>query len=506
MEGLPPASPLLNAFEAEDFDMEGPASPFADNDGPASPAMELDDNDSDDNNEGESEVSEDIEAKDVFKAPKGKGKAKASLELPIHSSPRVRPSKASTTKIGPPVASRLVPKPTKRERDTSSPVVDEEMREPLPKKAKASMVLDKTSKETLPPQVAETVKVASLKGSKVAAESHELTAEPEAPLAHNDQDTHAHHVLFLTHPDFQVKTAFADLVEQDSGLKRRPEMQILRSSPWTLDEELKKLGAFLTAGGVSFSLENLGRFGHLVSRRLVHNDSDIAVSDPDLAPSLDCLLYQRVHVSGVLVRDVHSLTEPVQAHFIWSCNQICCRNFQKRYSLFQAVRNKPGVYLPNLVYLGGCLKWFNLAGYNFAHLVRDLKVAGLDANVVLSAWAKEHPNDKLSYNDATLLAMFFNWSSSCNLSAYLEKPEEIKKFQHFLKEHKLESSSDPSTSSAAVSAPVESPVEEPKKTYAAMHASNWDAEAAAKPDEPATLSQLRTHLVVVAKVGDSDRV
>ncbi|KAJ3737938.1 hypothetical protein EV360DRAFT_91066 [Lentinula raphanica] len=55
-----------------------------------------------------------------------------------------------------------------------------------------------------------------------------------------------------------------------------------------------------------------------------------------------------------------------------------------------------------------------------------------------------------------------------------------------LREHKLESSSDPSTSSEAVSAPVESPVEEPKKTYTAMHASNWDAEAAAKPDEPAT--------------------
>ena len=129
---------------------------------------------------------------------------------------------------------------------------------------------------------------------------------------------------------------------------------------------------------------------------------------------------------------------------------------------------------------------FNLAGYNLAHLVRDLKVAGLDANVVLTAWAKEHPNDKLSYDDATLLATFFNWNSSCNLSAYLEKPEEIDKFQHFLKEHKLESSSDPSTSSEAVSAPVESPAVEPTKTYSAMHASNWDPEATAKPDESTT--------------------
>ncbi|KAJ3831590.1 hypothetical protein F5878DRAFT_674220 [Lentinula raphanica] len=117
----------------------------------------------------------------------------------------------------------------------------------------------------------------------------------------------------------------------------------------------------------------------------------------------------------------------------------------------------------------------------------DIKdVSGLDANVVLTAWAKEHPNEKLSYDDATLFATFFNWNSSCNLSTYLENPEEIEKFRQFLKDHKLESPSDPSTSGEAASAPVDSPVEEPKKTYSAMHASNWNVEAAAKPDEPAT--------------------
>ncbi|KAJ3822786.1 hypothetical protein F5880DRAFT_628213 [Lentinula raphanica] len=129
---------------------------------------------------------------------------------------------------------------------------------------------------------------------------------------------------------------------------------------------------------------------------------------------------------------------------------------------------------------------FNLAGYNLASLVWDLKVAGLNANIVLTAWAKEHPNEKLGYDDATLFATFFNWNSSRNLSAYLEKPEEIKKFQQFLKDHKLDSPSDSSTSGEAASDPVKTPIVEPKKTYLAMHASNWDAEAAAKPDEPPT--------------------
>ncbi|KAJ3764581.1 hypothetical protein FB446DRAFT_795996, partial [Lentinula raphanica] len=80
---LPPASPLLNALEDEDFKNEGPASPEEENDGPASPALDLGVED-----DGETEVSEDTDAKDVFKAPKGKGKAKASNEFPVRSSPR----------------------------------------------------------------------------------------------------------------------------------------------------------------------------------------------------------------------------------------------------------------------------------------------------------------------------------------------------------------------------------------------------------------------------------
>ncbi|KAJ3963652.1 hypothetical protein EV361DRAFT_985496, partial [Lentinula raphanica] len=331
VEDLPPASPLLNAVEDDNFSMEGPASPGDENDGPASPTAGFDDED-----DGETEVSEDTEAKDVFKAPKGKGKAKATNEFPIRNSPWIRHSKASTAKVGPPVASRPVPKPTKRERDTSSPVADVEMQALLPKKAKTSTASAKATKETLPPQVADTAAIRTSKGSKSSVATQDVAMEPEVQLEHNDLDTTNHHSLFLTNPNFQVKTAFADLVEQDSGLKRRPEMQILRSSPWTLDEELKQLGAFLTVGGVSFSLDNLGRFGHLVSRRLVHDDSDMAVSDPDLSPSLDCISCQRVRVSGALVRDVHSHTEPVRAHFTWSCSPICYRSSPKRYSRFPA--------------------------------------------------------------------------------------------------------------------------------------------------------------------------
>ena len=166
------------------------------------------------------------------------------------------------------------------------------MQEPLPKKAKTSSASAKTTKDTPPPQVADAAATRTSKGSKPSAATQDAATEPEVPLEHNDLETTSHHALFLTNPNFQVKTAFADLVEQDSGLKRRPEMQILRSSPWTIDDELKQLGAFLTVGGVTFSLDNLGRFGHLVSRRLVHDDSDMAVSDPDLAPSLDCISCQ----------------------------------------------------------------------------------------------------------------------------------------------------------------------------------------------------------------------
>ncbi|KAJ3737976.1 hypothetical protein EV360DRAFT_91013, partial [Lentinula raphanica] len=252
LEDLPPASPLLNALDDDEVEGEGPASPIVENDGPASPNIPLDD-DADDDDDGETEVSDELAIEDIFKAPKGKGKAKAPLETPIRRSPRVRPSKVSAARVGSPVASRPAPKPTKRERESYSPVADVEMQEPLPKKAKTSTAPVKTAKETVSPLTADTAVSRTTKGSKAPAATTDLTTEPEAPLEHNDLDTKTHHVLFLTNPKFQVKTAFADLVEQDSGTKRRPEMQILRSSPWTIDDELKQLGAFLTAGlGTSF--------------------------------------------------------------------------------------------------------------------------------------------------------------------------------------------------------------------------------------------------------------
>ncbi|KAJ3720667.1 hypothetical protein C8R42DRAFT_722353 [Lentinula raphanica] len=158
LDNLPPASPLLNAWEDDDFENEGPASPIDEKEGPASPAAGIDEYD-----DGETEVSEDIEAKDIFKAPKGKGKAKATIGIP-----RVRPSKASSAKVGPPVASRPAPKPSKHTRDTSSPVADA--------KAKTSGASDKTSKETLPPQVPDAAVNKTSKGSKA---TRDASTEPE---------------------------------------------------------------------------------------------------------------------------------------------------------------------------------------------------------------------------------------------------------------------------------------------------------------------------------------
>ncbi|KAJ3963749.1 hypothetical protein EV361DRAFT_984294, partial [Lentinula raphanica] len=413
LDNLPPASLLLPLSDNDDEEFEGPASPIEENDGPVSPVMDLDEDD-----DGETEVSEDVDVKDVFKAPKGKGKAKVPTRISTRKSPQVRLAKSASSKVGSPSAKRPVPKPIKRERSASLHVEDVEMHEPAAKRSK-------TTKETPPPQVADPTAVTKTKGSKsTAAEPHEPMEESEATLAHNDLDTTTHHALFLTNPNFQVKTAFADLVEQDSGVKRRPEMQILRSSPWTLDDELKELGAFLTTGGVSFSLENLGRFGHLVSRRMVHEDSDMAVPDPDLAPSLDCVSCQGCTQSH--------RTCPSSLHLELQSELL--------QDLPKSVQSLPGGYSLAIARFQTGLdryfrtqelaqEMFNLAGYNLASLVRDLKVAGLDANVVLTAWAKEHPDEKLSYDNATLFATFFNWNSSCNLSAYLEKPEEIEKFQ-----------------------------------------------------------------------------
>ncbi|KAJ3754879.1 hypothetical protein EV360DRAFT_86430 [Lentinula raphanica] len=77
---------------------------------------------------------------------------------------------------------------------------------------------------SLPPQFADTAVSRTSKSSKA---THDVSTEAEVPLEHNNLDMKTHHALFLMNPNFQVKTAFADLMEQDSGIKRQPEMQIL---------------------------------------------------------------------------------------------------------------------------------------------------------------------------------------------------------------------------------------------------------------------------------------
>ncbi|KAJ3727170.1 hypothetical protein C8R42DRAFT_717992 [Lentinula raphanica] len=413
---LPPASPLLNAWEDEDFSMEGPASPVDEDEGLASPILDVGDDD-----DGETEVSEDIAAEDVFKAPKGKGKAKASIDTPIRRSPRVNIPKATSSKVGPPVTSRPVPKPIKQVTASAAPIADMEMREPVPKKPKTSTVSVNAPKESSPPQVADKAKPKTPKGSKPAVEPHEVAVEPEAPLEHNDVNTSAHHTLFLTNPNFTVKTAFADLVAQDQGTKRRPEMQILRSSPWTIDDELKGLGAFLTAHGVSFSLDNLGRFGHLISRHWFMMILTLPLRIPTLLLPSTAFPANALHLElqADLLQELPKSVQSLPGSYALALDRF--QTGLDRYFRAQELAQEMS----------------NLAAYNLAQL--------------------EHPDDKLSYDDVTLLATFFNWNSSCNLSAYLETPEEIERFQQFLKDHKLDLPSVPSTSGEATSDPGESP-------------------------------------------------
>ncbi|KAJ3726152.1 hypothetical protein C8R42DRAFT_718390 [Lentinula raphanica] len=403
---------------------------------------------------GETEASsEEAEDGDVFKV--SSVRTRTGKDLATH---RSRITRSSPAKIGPPVGkgkgkSRASPKPAvvikvKRERpDNDQP---EPPSAPAAKKQRTRKTEAKTRAVTPPPTVEED----ELEYEEVAP-PEPSGAEAAGTLADNDTDVE-HLVSYLANPDYKPKLAFSVLYKRASHStpKRRNDMQILREPKWSVSPELEAIGSFLTTGNVSFSLSNLARFAHLTSRGLAPSSHPV---DPDVAPTTDCV---SCLIRGLNCRSGAQLGGPCfgceQSHR--TCSSALHMELQSDLLdiIPEAVRTLPGGYSDAVEQFQEALDNHFRVMENTESLLQNsltilarqankLKRAGLDANVVLSAWAEEHPNQELDYDTACWFATFFGWNSSCNLSAYLKDSESIAKFQAFIRAHEVEVPAPPST-------------------------------------------------------------
>ncbi|KAJ3764749.1 hypothetical protein FB446DRAFT_795769 [Lentinula raphanica] len=419
----------------------GIASPTISNDGVASPVGSpfLPDEDVD---MGETEASSDeLEELDVFQGSRVRTRAGTDL-----GTLRSNPSRPKPGKVGPPIGkgkSKAVEasKPSvtitvKRERPDEEKATS--MPTPALKKQKTGRAAGKARAVT-PPVTAEVDELEPELISEAAASS---IASAQL-LATNDRDV-SQHVSFLTNPNYKPQLAFHTLVQPGHNLKRRPDHQILRLPKWSATPELAAVGSFLTAGNVSFSISNLARFAHLTSRGLVPSSSP---PDPDIAPTTDCV---SCLIRGLTCRSGEQIGGPCSG-----CEQshrtcLSALHLELQSDLLdiipEAVRALPGGFSGAVTQLqealnshfrvlehAGELIQNSLVG--LARHVNRTKLSGLDANVVLSLWAKEHPDEDLDYDTACWFATFFGWNSSCNLSAYLKDPEAIAKFKTFIRDH-----------------------------------------------------------------------
>ncbi|KAJ3721164.1 hypothetical protein C8R42DRAFT_721889 [Lentinula raphanica] len=403
---------------------------------------------------GETDASSDEpEAADVFKGSRVRTRAGTDL-----ANTRNRTTRTSPAKIGPPVGkgkgkARSSSKPAvvikvKRERPDEGTA--EPTSAPAPKKQKTGKAEGKARAVDTPPAAEED----ELEHEEVAPPELSV-AEVTGPLADNDTDVE-HLVSYLANPNYKPKLAFSVLYKRASHStpKRRNDMQILREPKWSVSPELEAIGSFLTTGNVSFSLSNLARFAHLTSRGLAPSSHPV---DPDVAPTTDCV---SCLIRGLNCRSGAQLGGPCfgceQSHR--TCSSALHMELQSDLLdiIPEAVRTFPGGYSDAVEQFQEALdnhfrvmeNTESLLHNSLAILARQvnkLKRAGLDANVVLSAWAEEHPNQELDYDTACWFATFFGWNSSCNLSAYLKDSETIAKFQAFIRAHDVEVPAPPST-------------------------------------------------------------
>ncbi|KAJ3817907.1 hypothetical protein F5880DRAFT_1617854 [Lentinula raphanica] len=403
---------------------------------------------------GETEASSDEpEAGDVFKGSNVRTRAGTNL-----ASTRNRVTRSSPAKVGPPVGKGKGKAPAsakpavliKVKRERPDDPTSEPSHAPASKKQRTGKAEGKSRAVTPPP----TVEVDELEYEDTILPEPAGT-EAAGPLADNDTDVE-HLVSYLANPDYKPRLAFSVLYKRASHStpKRRNDMQILREPKWSVSPELEAIGSFLTTGNVSFSLSNLARFAHLNSRGLAPSSHPV---DPDVAPTTDCV---SCLIRGLNCRSGAQLGGPCfgceQSHR--TCSSALHMELQSDLLdiIPEAVRTLPGGYSDAVEQFQEALDNHFRVMENTESLLQNsltilarqankLKRAGLDANVVLSAWAEEHPNQELDYDTACWFATFFGWNSSCHLSAYLKDSETIAKFQAFIRAHDVEVPAPPST-------------------------------------------------------------
>ncbi|KAJ3724098.1 hypothetical protein C8R42DRAFT_641180 [Lentinula raphanica] len=369
---------------------------------------------------GETEASSDEpDAGDVFKGSNVRTRAGTNL-----ASTRNRATRSSPAKVGPPVGKGKGKAPAsakpavliKVKRERPDDPTSEPSHAPASKKQRTGKAEGKSRAVTPPPTVEE---------DKLEYEDTILPepagTEAAGPLADNDTDVE-HLVSYLANPDYKPRLAFSVLYKRASHSTPK-----LREPKWSVSPELEAIGSFLTTGNVSFSLSNLARFAHLTSRGLAPSSHPV---DPDVAPTTDCVscLIRGLN-SEVPALGVSSLIAPAPVCCTWSFNPIFWTSSLKPSALFLVVRYSNAVEqfqeaLDN--HFRVMENTESLLQNSLTILARQankLKRAGLDTNVVLSAWAEEHPNQELDYDTACWFATFFGWNSSCNLSAYLKDSE-----------------------------------------------------------------------------------
>ncbi|KAJ3716825.1 hypothetical protein C8R42DRAFT_724474 [Lentinula raphanica] len=435
----------------------GIASPIISNDGVASPVgspfFPAEDEDL-----GETEASSDeLEELDVYQGSRVRTRAGTDLGTLRHSTTRPKPEK-----IGPPIG-----KGKAKAAEASKPVVTVSVKRERPDEEKSSVgsllsVLSPTpltrgfQSHTTPALKKQKTGKAAGKARAVtptlSAETDELEpaliSEAAASsmamdqlLANDDRDI-TRQVSFLANPDYKPRIAFSTLVSPGHNLKRRPDHQVLRMPKWVATPELASVGSFLTVGNASFSISNLARFAYLTTRGIAPSTSPL---DPDIAPTTDCV---SCLIRGLTCRNGEQIGGPCAGSpFIWNYNRICWISSQRQSARFpgtsflgfsESVGQLQEALNAHFRILENAGEIIQNSLLGIARHVNRSKLSGLDANVVLSLWAKEHPGEQLDYNTACWFATFFGWNSSCNLSAYLKDPGTLAKFQEFLRTHDVE--------------------------------------------------------------------
>ncbi|KAJ3754149.1 hypothetical protein EV360DRAFT_73933 [Lentinula raphanica] len=334
---------------------------------------------------GETEASSDeVEDPDVFQGSRVRTRAGTDLGATRSSASRPKP-----VKIGPPIG-----RPKIKPLEGSKPAIVIKVKRERP---------DVEKSDRFPSPIFKKQKTGKVVSSAAAA-----SLALDRPLTSNDLDS-SHQVSFLANPDYKPRIAFSSLVTPGHNLKCCPDHQILRMPKWVAMPELASVGSFLTAGNASFSISNLARFAHLTTRDIAPSSSPL---DPDIAPTMDCVsclirgltCHSGEQISGPCAGCEQShRTCPSTLHMeLASYNQICWTSSQRQSAHFpgtsplgfsDAVEQLQEALNTHFRVLENAGEIIQNSLLVVARHVNRTKLSGLDANVVLFLWAKEHPDE-----------------------------------------------------------------------------------------------------------------